>query len=98
MITKTPDQKGREAAARTHIAFVAGASERSKNAARQVCLEQLVALIATRGLVTAQDALDILVQASDQIQRRPDSDDAVREVEKICRYLAESAAAKRLTA
>jgi len=57
-------------------------------AALGACLQQLVERLAVKGSLSAQEFLDTLVRASDDIQRGPHSAIAVIKIEEICREIA----------
>jgi hypothetical protein len=56
--------------------------------ALELCLERLVERLAVTGSLGAQEFLDILVGASDSIQRDPAGAVAVEKIEDLCRDIA----------
>jgi len=90
-----PEKVGQEAFERSiaHMKTVLPAIQMA--AATQACLQQLVALLIEKKVISPQDALDAFARASDDIQRCPDSGVAVQTVEGMCSFIAKIPGAKR---
>jgi hypothetical protein len=64
-------------------------------AALEACFLEIVKLLISKKVLGSQEVLDALANASDSIQRQPDSVIGVQTVERLCKEIADPGAQRQ---